>query len=53
MARNKIMADVQACIAGRAPKFPLIFPIFEEFVARQAGVSYHDYSTRAPMIARV
>src|ERR1035437_10238453 len=53
MARNNIMDDVKACIAGRVAKAPLIFPVFEGFVARQAGVSFHDYSTRAPIIAQV
>ncbi|MCX6991935.1 MAG: hypothetical protein NT011_02210 [Kiritimatiellaeota bacterium] len=54
MARNNIMDDVKICIAGRVPKAPLIFPIFfEAFVARQIGISFHDYSTRAPIIAQV
>jgi uroporphyrinogen decarboxylase len=46
------MEDLKACIAGRVSKAPLIFPIFEAFLARQAGVSYHDYSTNAVVIAR-
>src|ERR1035437_9044661 len=53
MPHNHIMDDVKACIAGRVAKAPLIFPIFEEFVTRQSGVSFHDYSTSAPTIAQV
>lgn len=47
------MRDLKTCIRLGVPEAPLIFPIFEELAAHHAGETYHDYSTKAAVMAGV
>lgn len=53
MPRPTVMRDLKTCIRRGVPDAPLIFPIFEELAAHQAGETYHNFSTQAATMAKV